>query len=38
MILFFMGDIIAVYSSKNALKFADFNKKLLAKYKILAYS
>ena len=33
-ILFFVDDIIAVYSSKNALKFADFNKKLLAKYKI----
>ena len=29
-----MDDIIAVYSSKDALKFADFNKKLLTKYKI----
>ena len=34
MILFFIDDIIAVYFSKNALKFADFNKKLLTKYKI----
>ena len=29
-----MDDIIAIYSSKNALKFVDFNKKLLTKYKI----
>ena len=29
-----MNDIIAVYSNKNILKFADFNKKLLTKYKI----
>ena len=34
MILFFIDDIIAVYFSKNVLKFADFNKKLLTKYKI----
>ena len=29
-----MDDIIVVYSNKNALKFADFNKKLFIKYKI----
>ena len=34
MILFFMDDIIVVYSNKNIFKFADFNKILLAKYKI----
>ena len=34
MILFFIDDIIVVYFSKNVLKFADFNKKLLIKYKI----
>ena len=34
MILFFIDDIIVVYFSKDALKFADFNKKLLIKYKI----
>ena len=34
MILFFIDDIIVVYSSKNAFKFADFNKKLFIKYKI----
>ena len=34
MILFFIDDIIVVYFNKNTLKFADFNKKLLTKYKI----
>ena len=34
MILFFIDDIIVVYSNKNIFKFADFNKKLLTKYKI----
>ena len=34
MILFFIDDIIVIYFSKNTLKFADFNKKLLIKYKI----
>ena len=34
MILFFIDDIIAVYFSKNILKFVDFNKKLLTKYEI----
>ena len=34
MILFFIDDIIVVYSSKNILKFVDFNKKLLTKYEI----
>ena len=34
MILFFINDIIVVYFSKDALKFIDFNKKLLTKYKI----
>ena len=34
MILFFIDDIIAMYSSKNILKFVDFNKKLFIKYKI----
>ena len=34
MILFFVDDIIVVYFSKNVFKFADFNKKLLTKYKI----
>ena len=29
-----MNDIIAVYSNKNILKFADFNKNLFTKYKI----
>ena len=29
-----MDDIIVVYFSKNILKFVDFNKKLLIKYKI----
>ena len=34
MILFFVDDIIVVYSSKDVFKFVDFNKKLLTKYKI----
>ena len=34
MILFFINDIIVVYFNKNILKFVDFNKKLLTKYKI----
>ena len=34
MILFFIDDIIVIYFSKNTLKFVDFNKKLLTKYKI----
>ena len=34
MILFFVDDIIVIYSSKDAFKFVDFNKKLLTKYKI----
>ena len=29
-----MNDIIVIYSNKDILKFADFNKKLLFKYKI----
>ena len=34
MILFFIDDIIVVYSSKDVFKFVDFNKKLLVKYEI----
>ena len=34
MILFLIDDIIIVYFSKDIFKFADFNKKLLIKYKI----
>ena len=32
--MIFIDDIIVVYSNKNILKFADFNKKLFIKYKI----
>ena len=34
MILFFVDDIIVMYSNKDVFKFVNFNKKLLAKYEI----